>query len=40
MKYKLTKKINKKVECSLLVVTSNNIILCQEKKLKMLNFQV
>jgi intraflagellar transport protein 122 len=38
LKYKLFKKINKKVECSLLVVTSNSIILCQEKKLQMLNF--
>ena len=38
MKYKLFKKINKKVECSLLVVTTNNIILCQEKKLQMMNF--
>lgn len=38
MKYKLYKKINKSVECSLLVVTSNNLILCQEKKLQMMNF--
>jgi intraflagellar transport protein 122 len=38
MKYKLFKKINKSVECSLLVVTSHDIILCQEKKLQMMNF--
>ena len=38
MKYKLYKKINKAVECSLLVVTSHNLILCQEKKLQMMNF--
>ena len=38
MKYKLYKKIAKSIECSLLVVTSHNLILCQEKKLQMMNF--
>lgn len=37
MKYKLLKKINKKVECSLLVVTSNHVIFCMEKKLSLMN---
>ena len=30
LKFKLVKKINKKVDCSLLVVTSSYIILCLE----------
>ena len=38
LKYKLFKKILKSIECSLLVVTSYNLILCQEKKLQMMNF--
>ena len=38
MKYKLHKRISKKLNCSLLVVTSNHIILCQEKKLQLIGF--
>ena len=38
MKYKLHKKINKKFECSLLVVTSHHIVLCHEKRLQLLDF--
>jgi len=38
MTYKLKERINKKVECNLLVVTGNNLILCQEKRLQCLAF--
>eukprot|EP00828_Plagiopyla_frontata_P043467 TRINITY_DN678_c0_g1_i2.p1 TRINITY_DN678_c0_g1~~TRINITY_DN678_c0_g1_i2.p1 ORF type:complete len:953 (-),score=153.20 TRINITY_DN678_c0_g1_i2:31-2889(-) len=38
LKFKLLKKINRKVDCSLLVVTSSYIILCLEQKLQMLSF--
>lgn len=36
MKYKLHKKITRKLDCSLMVVTSNHIVLCHEKKLQLL----
>ncbi|XP_064632482.1 intraflagellar transport protein 122 homolog isoform X2 [Lineus longissimus] len=39
MHYKVKEKINKKYECNLLVVCSQNIILCQERRLQSLNFQ-
>eukprot|EP00743_Colponemidia_sp_Colp-15_P003978 GILK01004290.1.p1 GENE.GILK01004290.1~~GILK01004290.1.p1 ORF type:complete len:1251 (-),score=266.14 GILK01004290.1:264-4016(-) len=39
MHYRIRDKINKKLECSLLVVTSLHIILCQEKRLQMYNFR-
>jgi len=32
-------KINRKLDCNLLVVTSQNIILCLEKKLQMFDFK-
>jgi len=38
MKYKLREKITKKLDCNLLVVTSCNIVLCQEKKLQLYDF--
>ncbi|XP_066911742.1 intraflagellar transport protein 122 homolog isoform X2 [Clytia hemisphaerica] len=38
MTYKIKEKINKKVDCNLLVVTGNNLILCQEKRLQCLAF--
>eukprot|EP00794_Sanderia_malayensis_P006236 gene6236-6953_t len=38
MHYRLKEKVNKKVECNLLVVCCNNIILCQEKRLQCLSF--
>lgn len=37
--YQLKQKIIKKLDCNLLVVTSNNIILCQEKKLQLYTFE-
>jgi len=39
MKYKLYKKIMKKFVCSLLVVTSANLLLCQENKLILVDFE-
>ncbi|XP_046555893.1 intraflagellar transport protein 122 homolog [Haliotis rubra] len=39
MHYRVKEKINKKLDCNLLVVCSQNIILCQEKKLQCLSFQ-
>eukprot|EP01065_Artemidia_motanka_P014262 TRINITY_DN1821_c0_g1_i1.p1 TRINITY_DN1821_c0_g1~~TRINITY_DN1821_c0_g1_i1.p1 ORF type:complete len:1247 (+),score=460.03 TRINITY_DN1821_c0_g1_i1:89-3829(+) len=38
MKYKIRERISKKLDCNLLVVTSSNIVLCQEKKLQLYNF--
>ncbi|KAK0064191.1 intraflagellar transport protein 122 [Biomphalaria pfeifferi] len=38
MHYRIKEKINKKIESSLLVVCSQNIILCHEKKLQCLSF--
>jgi intraflagellar transport protein 122 len=38
MHYKVKEKISKKFNCSLLVVCSANLVLCQEKKLQSLNF--
>eukprot|EP00899_Mesostigma_viride_P007013 jgi/Mesvir1/16312/Mv12764-RA.1 len=38
MRYRVTTKINKKLDCNLLVVTSLHVILCQEKKLQLYNF--
>eukprot|EP00795_Rhopilema_esculentum_P002486 gene2486-18149_t len=38
MHYRLKEKINKKVECNLLVVCGNNVILCQEKRLQCFSF--
>ncbi|XP_050414597.2 intraflagellar transport protein 122 homolog [Patella vulgata] len=39
MHYRVKEKINKKLECNLLVVCSKHIILCQEKRLQCLSFQ-
>ncbi|XP_061187801.1 intraflagellar transport protein 122 homolog isoform X4 [Saccostrea echinata] len=39
MHYKVKEKINKKFECNLLVVCSQNIILCQDKRLQCYSFQ-
>ncbi|XP_064607326.1 intraflagellar transport protein 122 homolog isoform X2 [Liolophura sinensis] len=39
MHYKVREKINKKYDCNLLVVCSNHIVLCQERKLQCLSFQ-
>lgn len=38
MNYKVKEKINIKIECSLLVLCSSNLILCQEKRLQSLSF--
>ncbi|XP_048590687.1 intraflagellar transport protein 122 homolog isoform X2 [Nematostella vectensis] len=38
MHYRVKEKIDKKLECNLLVVCSNHIILCQEKRLQCLSF--
>eukprot|EP00033_Pygsuia_biforma_P001760 GCRY01001970.1.p1 GENE.GCRY01001970.1~~GCRY01001970.1.p1 ORF type:complete len:1226 (+),score=346.97 GCRY01001970.1:229-3906(+) len=38
MHYRVRDKINKKLECNLLVVTSMHIILCQEKRLQLYTF--
>ena len=35
---RVKEKINQKVECNLLVVCTNHLVLCQEKKLTCLNF--
>ncbi|XP_040577415.1 intraflagellar transport protein 122 homolog [Lepeophtheirus salmonis] len=39
MLYRVKDKINQKLDCNLLVVTTNNLILCQEKRLQSLNFK-
>ena len=39
MHYRIRERINERHECNLLVVTSNHIILCQEKRLQLLSFQ-
>jgi hypothetical protein len=39
MHYRLKEKILKKLDCNLLVVTSQHIILCQEKKLQLYSFK-
>ncbi|CAF0925903.1 unnamed protein product [Didymodactylos carnosus] len=38
MKYKATQKINKNIECSSMLVTSSQIITCQDKRLQCFNF--
>ena len=38
MHYRVKEKINQKIDCNLLVVTTNHLILCQEKRLQCLNF--
>lgn len=38
MHYRVSTKIQKKLECNLLVVTSRNVILCQERKLQLYGF--
>ncbi|XP_061625468.1 intraflagellar transport protein 122 homolog isoform X4 [Phyllopteryx taeniolatus] len=38
MRYRIKEKICKKFECNLLVVCSNHIVLCQEKRLQCLSF--
>lgn len=38
MHYRVKEKISKRFECSLLVVCSQNIVLCQEKRLQSLDF--
>jgi intraflagellar transport protein 122 len=38
MHYRVKEKISKKFNCSLLVVCSKNLVLCQEKKLQSLDF--
>ncbi|CAI9719013.1 transport 122 homolog isoform X1 [Octopus vulgaris] len=39
MRYKVKEKIRKKIDCSLIVVTSQNIILCLDKRLQCLTLQ-
>lgn len=39
MHYQSATKIQQKLECNLLVVTSQHVILCQEKKLQLYNFE-
>jgi len=39
MHYRLKEKINRSLECNLLVVTSENVILCLEKKLQLFDFR-
>jgi intraflagellar transport protein 122 len=39
MHYKARWKVQRTLECNLLVVTSMHIILCQEKKLQLYNFK-
>lgn len=39
MHYRLREKVVKKLECNLLVVTSLNIILCQERRLQLYSFK-
>ncbi|KAJ3091116.1 hypothetical protein HK102_001633 [Quaeritorhiza haematococci] len=38
MHYRIKEKLQKRLECNLLVVTSQHIILCLERKLQMINF--
>ena len=38
MHYRVKEKINQKVDCNLLVVCTNHLVLCHEKKLTCLNF--
>eukprot|EP00240_Pyramimonas_obovata_P000052 CAMPEP_0118949464 /NCGR_PEP_ID=MMETSP1169-20130426/49666_1 /TAXON_ID=36882 /ORGANISM="Pyramimonas obovata, Strain CCMP722" /LENGTH=1253 /DNA_ID=CAMNT_0006896109 /DNA_START=163 /DNA_END=3921 /DNA_ORIENTATION=+ len=38
MHYKVSTKIQKRLQCNLLVVTSQHVILCQEKKLQLYSF--
>ena len=38
MHYRVKEKIGQKVDCNLLVVCTNHLVLCQEKKLQCLNF--
>ncbi|XP_076048143.1 intraflagellar transport protein Oseg1 [Oratosquilla oratoria] len=38
MHYRVREKINQKLECNLLVVCTNHIVLCQEKRLQCLSF--
>ena len=37
--YRVKDKINEKLECNLLVVCTNHLILCQEKRLQCLSFR-
>ncbi|RWS28956.1 intraflagellar transport protein 122-like protein, partial [Leptotrombidium deliense] len=39
MHYKVKEKVNQRIECTLLVVCSESIVLCQEKRLQCLSFQ-
>jgi intraflagellar transport protein 122 len=39
MHYRVKEKINQKIECNLLVVCTNHLVLCQEKRLQCLNFR-
>ena len=39
MHYRVKEKINQKVDCNLLVVCTNHLVLCQEKRLQCLNFR-
>lgn len=39
MHYRVKEKINQKIECNLLVICTNHLILCQEKRLQCLNFR-
>ena len=39
MQYRVFKKIEKPLECNLLVVTSHHLILCLEKKLQLYGFE-
>ncbi len=39
MNYKLAHKVNKALECNLLVVTAQHLILCHEKKLQLYDFK-
>ncbi len=39
MHYRVKEKINQKIECNLLVVCTNHLVLCQEKRLQCLNLR-
>lgn len=39
MHYRVKEKINQKLDCNLLVVCTNHLVLCQEKRLQSLNFK-